>query len=471
MKRGILTILVIAGYASGAYGQRFLGVSTGNYNTLNSMFLNPANLGGCNEKIGINLISFNMGVDNSLGTISSVGNIVKGINSSDSGSNQNLFTYTNNDKFSMMLPAVEVRGPGVLYRISEKHTVALSTRVRAFNEFNNFNRKLYTTVTQPALSATGTNTLNAQNFNWTAHVWSDIGLSYGGVVYSSNSLQVKAGATVRYLMGAGYLGLKGKNLDIAYTNGSDSFHATNSDIEFASNLQNIDNAFSDGVSFSKIFGSKSGGSGLGADLGVVVSMLPEGGGGNSTSDRAENASDDGSYKLSLSAAITDIGAITYKSSYNVNVTGNGYLTGQGLADHLKDYQDFRQYVINQGYTADTGVKSTKVSLPTAMLIGGDYHAYKHFYANATLILNMASDANFGSKYYNQLTITPRYDTKLLTVGLPITYNMLTSNVRMGLGIRFSGFYLGSDDMLAFISNNQYGLNFYFGGMIPICRGK
>ncbi len=471
MKKSLLALFTIVTVCPAAYSQRYLGVSTGNYNTLNSMFLNPANLGGCNEKIGVNLISFNMGVDNSLGTISSIGNIMKAVNSGDSNSNQNLFTYSNKDKFSMMLPAVELRGPGVLYRISDKHTVALTTRVRAFNEFNNFSKQLYTTITQSTLSNASINTLSAQNFNWTAHVWSDIGLSYGGVVYSSDPLQVKVGATVRYLMGAGYLGLKGKNLDIAYTTGSDSFHATNSDIEFASNLQNLDDAFSNGVSFSKIFGSKSRGTGIGADLGIVVSMLPESGGGNSTSDRADDAGEDGGYKLSLSAAVTDIGAITYKSSYNVNVTGNGYLTGKGLADHLKDYQDFRQYVINQGYTADTGVKSTKVSLPTAMLIGGDYHAYKHFYANATLILNMASDANFGSKYYNQLTITPRYDTKLFTAGLPITYNMLTNNMRIGLGLRVSGFYLGSDDMLALFSNNQYGINFYFGGMIPICRGK
>ena len=469
MKKSYYAALLLAFASTVAYGQRYLGVATGNYNTLNTMYVNPANLGGCNEKIGVNLFSFNMGVDNSLGTISSIGNIMKTLNSGDSGSTQNIFTYSNREKFSMMLPAVEIRGPGVLYRINSSHTVALTTRVRAINEFNNFDRTLYKTITQPSLAA-GTNSITAQNFNWTAHLWSEIGFSYGGVIVNTDPMQVKVGATVRYLMGIGYLGLKGKNLDVAYTTGSDSFRATNSDIEFGSNAQSLENAVSNGITTDKLFGGESGGTGFGADLGVVISLMPEEGKGVKDGDAGSKGDDEG-YKLSLSASITDIGAINYKTSYNVNVTGNGYLTGKGLSEHIKDYQDFRQYVITQGYSADTGIKATKVYLPTSLIIGGDYHAYKHFYANASLILNLASDARFGSKYYNQFTITPRYDTKILTVGLPITFNMLTNNMRMGIGFRVTGFFFGSDDMLALFSNNQYGLNFYVGGMVPICRGK
>ena len=106
-----------------------------------------------------------------------------------------------------------------------------------------------------------------------------------------------------------------------------------------------------------------------------------------------------------------------------------------------------------------------------LVLGGDFHAYKHFYANATLFTSLVDEARFGSKYYNQLTITPRYDTKLLTVGLPLTYNMLTNNMRIGIGFRVSGLFFGSDDMMALFSGHQYGFNFYFGGMIPIFRNS
>jgi hypothetical protein len=466
MEKKLLPFILFIFLGFSAYCQRYIGVSTSNYNTLNSMYLNPANLGGCNEKLAISLFSMNVGADNSLGTIKSIGDITKTLHSGDSASTKDIFTYSNRSKFSMMLPAVEVRGPGVLYRINSRHTLAFTTRVRAFNEFNNFDQTLYKTITDNNYAQQGGANVTAQNFNWTAHLWSELGLSYGGVLLDNDLLQLKAGITLRYLIGIGYLGLKGKNLDVYYKNGSDSFSARNSDIEFGSNAQSVDNAVSNGAGGSKILGGNSGGKGFGADIGAIVSLLPE----------ADNSKDDAHattkrYRLALSAAITDIGSISYKTSYNVNVTGNGYLTGNGLVNHIKDYNDFRNYIKTQGFNADTGIATAKVYMPTMLVLGGDFHAYKHFYANATLFTSLADQTRFGSRYYNQLTITPRFDSKILTVGLPLTYNMLTNNMRMGIGFRISGLYFGSDDMMALFSGNQYGFNFYFGAMIPIFRSS
>ncbi len=453
MKKLFLSVSVLCLTLS-VYAQRYLGVSGGSYNTINSIYLNPANLGGCAEKLSVNMLSFNMGLDNDLGTISSVSDISKTTGSDSGGTN--IFKVTNNgSKFSMMVPMVEVRGPSVLYRINASHTLAFTTRIRAINEFNNFDRSLYTSVNDPSSVNTSAVAFNAQNFNWTAHVWSEYGLSYGGVVYNGSSISVKAGATVRYLAGIGYIGIKGKNLDVSYTSGSDSFRAGNTDIQYASNIQSLSDGFSNGVSASKLFGGPSGGSGVGADLGAVVTYKT----GTETAD----------YSVLLSAAITDIGAITYKNSAYVNVAGNGYIKGSDLTENVKNYQDLRNYAATKGFTVDTGTQSTKVYLPTAMVLVADMHLYKKFYVSGTLIANMAKDANFGSKYYSQFSVTPRFDTRLFTVGLPITYNTLSKTMRFGFGFRFAGFFMGSDDMMANFSSNQYGYNFYAGGMIPIYR--
>ncbi len=457
MKRILLVAhcILLLNFASNA--QRYLGVATGNYNAMNSMYLNPANLGGCNERLSVYLFSVNMGVDNSLGTISSIGSISKTLGSNDSGG-KNIFSFSNSSKFSMMVPSVEIRGPGLLYSINSRHTVALLTRVRAFNEFNNFDRSLYSAITDPASATQGNIAFNTQNFNWTAHVWSEIGLSYGAVLVDQDMFQLKAGVSLRYLMGVGYLGLKGKNLNVTYKNGSDSIHTTNSDIEFASNVQSLSDAFTNGVSTDKLFGGSTAGKGLGTDLGLSFVYRGD-----------DNNESGNGYKLAFSAAITDLGSINYKSSYNVNVKGDGYLSGNGIKDNVKDYEDFRAYVKTQGYSVDTSTKSNKVYLPTAFVISGDYHALKKIFINATLIANVANPQNFGSQYYSQLTITPRYDSKILSAGLPITFNMLTHNMRMGLGFRVSGFFLGSDDMLALFSDHQYGFNFYIGALVPFYR--
>ena len=152
----------------------------------------------------------------------------------------------------------------------------------------------------------------------------------------------------------------------------------------------------------------------------------------------ENSKSGDVHRLTASAAVIDIGSIKYKTGQNfvVNVTGNGHLTGKGLEDHLGDYNEFRNYVKTQGFTVDT---------------------------------NLANRLNYGTSYYNVLTIVPRFENKFFTIGVPISYSGLAKDVKMGLGIRISGFFFGSDDMLALMSSNQHGLNFYFGGYVPIFK--
>ena len=348
-----------------------------------------------------------------------------------------------------------MRLPAILYRINSKNSLALAFRVRGFNEFNNFDKTLYSAVTDPNFSTQSTINASAQSFNWTAHFWAEAGLTYGRVLMDQGPFRLKAGATLRYLVGIGYLGIKGKNIDISYTSGSDSFRANNTDIEYASNIGSIENGASNGFTLSSIFNGPSKGRGFSVDLGTVFEYRPD-----------EESED---YKAAVSASITDMGSINYANSYNVVVTGNGYLTGKGLENNVKNYDDLRTYAKTQGFTVDTGVKAQRVYLPTTLIVSADYQIRKHIFVNATFFGNMASDANFGSKYYSQLSVTPRYDCKLFSVGIPLTYNMLTKNMRFGVGARITGFYFGSDDMAALFSGNQYGFNFYVGAMVPIYK--
>ena len=452
MKKTILTAGILLIVVS-ARAQRYLGIATSNWNALSSMYINPANIAGCKEKLSIQLFSVNLGVDNSLGTISKLSNISQSTDNNSSGTNS-FFTPGTNNRFSMMIPGVDLRLPSVLYRINSRNSLALTMRFRAFNEFNNFDRTLYNSFTDTNFASQNTITANAHDFNWTLHVWSEIGLTYGCVVADEGKFRLKAGGTLRYLSGIGYIGVKGKNLDLSYTSGSDSFRATNTDIEYASNIQSVENGFSNGYT-SNLFGGSSSGKGVGGDVGAILEL------------RTDDESDE--YKLAVSASITDVGFISYKSSYAVNITGNGYISGNTLDTSIKNYTDLHSYAASRGFLIDTGITTKKVYLPAAMQLGVDYHFRKHIYVNALFLGNIASDHNFGSKLYSQLTVTPRFDSKIFTFGLPLTYSMLTHNMRMGIGIRLTGFYIGSDDMLALFSNHQYGFNFYAGAMVPIYR--
>lgn len=466
MKRLLFLSLCLLYSALPGLAQRYLGVATGDYSAINSIYLNPSSISGCGEKVVVNLFAMNIGVDNNLGTFSKLGNVSNG--------STNAFNISGTQNFSMLIPLMDVRLPSVLVSLNDplKQSFALTARVRAMNQFNHFDPNLYSSLTDPNHTSSQDYDFKSQNFNWTAHVWSEIGLTYALQVMDEGPNKLSAGVTLRYLGGVAYLSLKGKNLNAHYPAGSDSFFADHSDLEFASNTVSSNSAVSNGVQSSDVLGSIFGsraGSGFGMDIGVTYTYKESG--PLEIDENDNNKQND--HKVKVSVAVTDIGAIKYNDASNfvVNVTGNGYLTAQGLVANTKNWNDFRNYMVTQGFTADTGNKATKVYMPTALVAGVDYQAYNRFFVNATFIANLANRNNFGNSYYSQLTITPRYDTKRLSVGLPLTYSFLANDMKMGFGFRFAGFFCGSDDIMALFSSSQHGFGFYFGGYVPIYKKK
>ena len=474
MKKLITTCFAISLLMSGAYAQREFGVAESNWSGTNALYLNPANGADNREKFSIDLFGLNVGADNNLGTFASIPNLINRIFSGSSNSVSDVFKYTNGGNFSLLAPYVEVRGPGILINIKQKHTLALTTRVRAMVQFNNFGSTLYQIISEPS-SVSGRTEYPVYNkdFNWTAHLWSDVGLTYSTILLDKGRNRLKFGVTARYLGGIGYIGLKGNNLDVYYKVSNDSLHATNSDFQYASNVLSTNNAFVNGLTnttlINSLFGSKSC-SGLGADFGFVYEYRTnyedktyDMDGKTGIVDYSRNH-----YKFRISASVTDLGYINYNSgNFSANVSGNGSVTGKEIGQYTNNFPTFINYVRTKGFTADTAGKATKVYMPTAMLLSFDYHAAKRVYVNLTYVANLANRQNFGTSFYNQVTVTPRYDIRNFSFGLPLTYSVLANDFKMGFGARLHGFFIGSDDVMAFFSNNHYGFNLYTGFHVPI----
>ncbi len=465
---GLLSLLSVK-----ANAQFQFATANSNRSGTEGLFLNPAVIADSRERFTIDIIGVNAGIDNNLGSLKS--GLISTLTSNNGNAN-NIFDYTGNHTFSVMAPYAKVSGPGCMISINHKHSIALTTAVRGMNQFNNFDQSLYQTITNPAYLPTTSTNYTSSNYNYTAQIWSEVGLSYGGVILEAQHHEVRVGATVRYLGGIGYVGLKGQNLNVQYKANNDTVYAYNSDVEYASNLfgskSALLNGFGNNNLMSQIFGQKDGG-GVGADFGVMYDYISderrevyEMDGEPQRVDRSKNL-----YKLRISASVLDLGAITYKANNNSNLeaSGNGYLTGSGLSNSAGNYTDFKNYLAAQGFSGDTTSKNTRVGMPTRLLFSADYSIWKQFYVNAAYVVNIANRNNFGNSYYNQITITPRYDTRLISVGLPITYSMLSNSMKMGLGFRISGFFAGSDDLLGLVAGHQYGANIYVGGSIPFYK--
>ena len=456
MKKLVLTIAAFSAL-SATYAQKYMGIVTSNWSGTQSIYLNPSVIADSRSKLCVDLGSFNLFVDNNLASVdlSKIGT---------SGSVGDAFTFSKSGQFNIVL-GLEARGPGVMYSIDDDNTVAITSRVRMFNQFNNFDRNLFQSVMMPDVTASNY-AVGSKNFNWTAHIWSEFNLSYARVLYKEGDHFIKAGITLGRASGLGYVGIKGRNLDATYNSSDAILHASNSDIQFATSIANDAGALKDGAAniFGQFFGKK-GGSGLRSDIGATYEYRPDH--ADWEGDRRDPSTN--KYKVRASVAVTDIGAVKYKGNLQANLSGNGTLRGDSVAKNIVDGKDFTTYASTQGFHLDTPHADTKVHLPTALVIGADYYVSSHFYVNATWITNLANRQNFGNSLYGQVTISPRWDTKIFCAALPLTYSAMTKSVKVGLGLRLGGFFLGSDDMLLFLGGKAYGANYYMGAYVPIAK--
>ncbi|MEI8280475.1 MAG: DUF5723 family protein [Bacteroidota bacterium] len=468
MKKIFLLVIAIAcNYY--LFAQRYLGVANSNWGGTNSLYLNPASIADSRERLTIDLISTNIGFDNNMGTINT-GDLVNNLNKSGKIDFNNIFKYGTQKNFSMMAPYLELRGPGFTYSINNQHSIAFTTRIRTINQIDNMSQSLFRSVVDQNFGNTnGDYNLQADKFNWTAHAWGELGLSYAGVLYQDGIHQIRGGITLRYLSGIQYFSFLNNGLNINYTGASNTITASQTDLRYSTNVKNnIDYNLAAGDMLSKFFGGAAG-NGVGADIGIIYDFRPdyskyalELDGKKGVIDHSKNM-----YKVRLSASITDLGAIVYnKNGSSASFQGNGTIKASDFYSNINNASSIKSVLQSHGFSVDSGAGNATVHLPTSLVLGVDYRIGGNFFVNATGIVNVANRNIYGNSNYNQVTLTPRYDRSGFSFGIPITYNTLSQSMRVGMGIRIGGFFIGSDDMMALIGlNNQYGANLYMGASL------
>lgn len=446
--------------------QRYLGIATDGWNVFNTMYLNPANIAGREESVSINLFSFSLGAESSSGQFTGTGNLFGELSARNYN---NLFTNSGNKNFNSFAPDAEIRGPGILIAIDNRNTIAITTGFRAISQFNNFNQQLFNSITVPGATPNTSNNGSYKNFSMLSDLYSQVGITYAGVLAGPGKHQLNFGITARYLAGIGYLSIRGTNMNINYTKGSDSLIATQTSVEYASNFANPGDEIGNGIDMAKMLGALgnlNGNSGIGGDVGISYFYRP-------AKNFEEDKSAGNGYKLRVSASVIDLGYLTYKGSDNqeIEATGSGTITGSGLLASSRDVTDFRNYTLKQGFKVNTFSYNMTTYLPTSLIISADYQVKDRYYVNLTYSGNLMQVPYYSNFYSNQISIIPRYDSRSWSIGLPISYSTLAGSVNAGLGLRVSAFFAGADNLLALISKSQPGLSFYMGANLPVFKKK
>ncbi|MDO1513069.1 hypothetical protein Q2T41_10415 [Maribacter confluentis] len=453
-----------------SFSQTGHGFGFDNYNGIYGVTTNPANSVQSKYRWHINGISYHQIGIADYGAIDYFDletnpNAFNGLNFSEN------IDQSSNTNF--MVADSDIMLPSVLYNISNNHSVSLILRSRAFSDYTGFNGQLFS-----ALNSNFDNTEEASfnsTINNTTNHWKEVGLNYALVLVNSNYHFVKIGGTAKYLMGSKAVEARG-TISGSYTPGaSGNVTITDLDLTYLSttetNLPNEPKKF-----YSTAFGNfDNNGTGYGGDIGLVYEWRPR---ETNRVDVRSNAGAVNTYKLKISAAILDIGQITYEHMANIEpkrgVGLNQLINTNGSTVSVEKNEIIDNGLINalkNNPNVSPNPQQGKVTfvLPQTLNIGLDYIIFndKSYYLNINYIKSLTKNNDlYTNSRLDLITLTPRYETQKFSLYLPITYEQGSSDVYAGFGLRYGPLTIGSAALSSIVMDGKMK-HVYVGLNLPL----
>jgi outer membrane protein OmpA-like peptidoglycan-associated protein len=418
-----------------AQAQRYYGIANSNYAATNGLYINPANIADNRMLMDLNFFSGNGAVNQNYGYIKNFKSFTDAVNKGK----DIVFTRnsrTENVGFNFL---GEVRGPSFMMQIGKKQAIGLLTRGRVVASGTGINTDYFTYINDGIRGVKLPNgaSFNSGNLNTNLNAFTEIGIAYGREVLNKGINYIKVGAVLKRYNGVAFYSARINNFNVKLIDTSISKVEFNG-IANASRNGNFDNLTSNNF----LFGGA--GSGLGIDIGGVYEHRDA---EEISTSRYENK-----YKYKIGFAIQDIGSMKYRASpdnENYVINTNGPKVVSSLDTAQRGFEDLTSYFKSiSGVTSTKDNNATKIKAPTVFTLYGDYKFSKHIYVNALFTGGLVGNKTNGTRTAFQAVVTPRFETTFLDAGLPISYNALSQDVKVGLGLRLGIFYIGSDDLVS-----------------------
>lgn len=449
MKKTVFVIAFLASLAT-AKAQSYLGYYHDNYAGVQSVLFNPATIVDSRFKTDVNLLSFS----------SSVSNDMYGVNFFDvfkdgyDFDTQAKKSFTNANKVNLN---TDVMGPSFMFNITPKHSLAIFTRARGIANVIDVNGNVINELSKD----------NQTNFNYSVgspnavgNSWGEIGISYAAVLFQQGQHFLKGGITAKYLQGIANYHFQGTNVTLKYNENvllpqNSTYESTGTAIYGSSQDFSTDSNVD--------IDSKS--NGFGVDLGLVYEWRPDYDASRADINDLKYLN---KYKVRVGLALTDLGSMMYdkgvRNSYDLNKT-----ITQDNYDSADNFDDF----IKNNYTATPINGAIKSKLPTAIHADVDWNIHNKFYVNLNGDFSVVSKTILNqSSIANQVSLTPRYESRWFSFYLPVSYVDVNKQTQVGVGLRTGVFFIGSGSVLSnMMSDNSMAADIHLGVKIPVYQKK
>lgn len=444
MKLKVFFLATLFLFSCRTSSQSYIGYAVDNYSGIHGVLFNPASVVDSNFRTDINLFSVStfvgsdyFGIDLKTALESKDGFTIEG--------DVQRFPKEDNQFFLNF----DVLGPSVMFNLSPKSSIAITTRVRAFMNLNNINGTLFESL-EEGFDEEEDFDFALNNFSGTIHSWGEIGLTYGRIILNEDSNFLKGGVTLKYLQGAGS----------NFTHSSAASGSYDADTRFLNTSGSLSYGYTEGFNTGDIDYSNLT-SGFGADLGLVYELRPE-----DELDLEAGQRGHSDYKLKLGLSITDLGSIKYSGS-----TVTTYDLENSISGELFEEEDLQGVLEgNYGYEGTEEVVEAKINLPTAMHALVDYkfrnRLFMAVHGSFSLVEEGKEQTN---RIINTVTAVPRFESRWFSFYIPVGVRQY-DGFSMGAGLRLGPLSVGSGSVISnYFTDSAKTADFYFGLKIPVYR--
>lgn len=434
----LLCVLLLSMYS---YSQSFSGYRYGGYSGIQGVMYNPALVVGSPYKADINLASASLFANNDYKSVD-----LQAILNGDDDELIDFSSENNNAKMSNNFNVdAAVLGPSFMFNLNQKSAIAIFTKARSIVSISGIDGTLYDKY-ENGFDEDSDYDISIEEAAMSTNIWGEFGVSYGRIIKEDATSTLKAGISLKYLIGVGNAFASFDNLQANY------FDSTNT-LDTSGSLQYGTSADFENDSYDIAKDAK----GFGLDIGLVYLIKPT---DSDTSSKGYMG-----YKYSIGVSVTDIGSIKYSDASNTvyNINRNNIDVNE-----FENEDEDLENVLQNIYPGQINDEPLVAKLPTTAHINVDWNINNAFFLNLNTDFSLSKTSNNASKTVSNFSLTPRFQKKWIGIYSPINYDSF-QNFGWGFGFRAGPLLVGSNTIISSVLGATKKADVHIGLKIPIYK--
>jgi hypothetical protein len=459
------------------FGQQLLGLSNSNYGGIHGIYSNPAAIADSRFRFSLNLFSLDGNASNNYVRYNGPTSLFKALRNGEEF-NEDYLEVAPHNRPKLFTSSLDFRGPSVMFTLGSRNSVGLSTRIRGAFQMNHITGNLAELIRTGGESDDLIDQISKDNeLSFNSNVQAELGLTYAREILNIGPHFIKGGITVKKLTGVYSAHFINRNttfrVEEQYNPAAPELsdiliHIDRMDLQYGYLTEDLLQDINANKMLGWLTQGDAPGKGWGADIGFTYEYRPDPekfrylANGQDYIDRQKEK-----YKFRFSFALLDLGKIRYDNP--------GYIKSFDLKRTNKEIRlrDFEEAENTDDYTRilnesldikpDDGKSAFQSGLPTALNLNLDYNIKGRLYVNATWVQSLRDKYAVAMHQPSLVALTPRLDTKGLTLALPLSVYNNYSVFAVGGLVKVGPYFIGSDNIGgAFNVGKPYGANVYTG---------